>query len=61
MHLFRLRGNIDGLYSYLKVAVSDRETIEKSVGSQLTVLMSLDIRRNSYIRLLIQEIYCFEH
>jgi len=35
-------------------------TIEKSVWSQLAVQMSLDIRRNSYTQLLLQEIYCFK-
>jgi len=42
---------IFGSYGYLKVAVSDRVAIEKSVGSQLAVPISLDIRRNSYTRL----------
>jgi len=32
------------LCGYLKVAVSDRVAIEKLVGFQLAVLMSLDIR-----------------
>jgi len=40
--------------------VSDRVAIEKSVGSQLAVPMSLDFRRNSYTRLLFQENYCFK-
>jgi len=53
-------GIIFGSYGYLKVAVSDRVAIEKSVGSQLAMPMSLDIRRNSYARLLFQEIYCFK-
>jgi len=34
--------------------------IEKSVGSQLAVVMSLDIRRNNYTRLLFQKNYCFK-
>jgi len=48
-----------GSYGYLQVAVSDRVAIEKSVGSQLAVPMSLDFRRNNYTRLLFQE-YCFK-
>jgi len=39
---------IDGSYGYLKVAVSDRVAIERSVWSQLAVLMSLNIKRKSY-------------
>jgi len=34
----------------LKFAMSNRVAIKKSVGSQLTELMSLDIKRNNYIR-----------
>jgi len=41
--------------------VSDRVAIEKSVGSQLAEPMSLDIRRNSYTRLLFQQIYQFKN
>jgi len=37
MYLFMVPGIIFGSYSYLKVAVSDRVAIEKSVGSQLAV------------------------
>jgi len=51
---------IFGSCVYLKVTVSDRVTIEKSVGSQLAVPMSLNIRRNSHTRLLFQEIYYFK-
>jgi len=43
----------DAQDGYRKVAVSDRVVIEKSVGSQLAVPMSLDIRQNSYAWLLI--------
>jgi len=49
-----------GSYGYLKVAVSDRAAIEKWVGSQVAMTMSLDIRQNSYTRLLFQIIYCFK-
>jgi len=31
----------------VKIAVSDRLAVEKSVGSQLFILMSLDIRQNT--------------
>jgi len=43
--------------------VSDRVTIEKSVGIQLAVLMSLDIRRNmsSYTRYAIPRNLFFEN
>jgi len=51
---------IFGSYGYVKVAVSNRVAIDKSVGSQLAVPMSLDISRNSYTRLLFKEIYCFK-
>jgi len=40
--LFWLFGNIDGFYD-LKVSVGDRVTIEKSVGSWLAGLTSLNI------------------
>jgi len=54
-------GIIFGSYGYLQVTVSDRVAIEKSVGSLLAEPVSLDIRRNSYTRLvLFQEIYCFQ-
>jgi len=53
-------GIIFGSYGYLKVIVSDRVAIEMSVGSQLAVPMSLDIRRNSYTRLIFQEIHYFK-
>jgi len=36
--------------SYLKVAVNDREAIEKSVGSKIVVLMRFDTRRNIHGR-----------
>jgi len=49
-----------GFYGYLIVTVSDRVAIEKSVGSQLAVSMNLDIRRNSYTRLLFKKIYYFK-
>jgi len=43
MYLFSLPGTTFGSYGYLKVAVSDWVAIEKSVGFQLAVPMSLDI------------------
>jgi len=49
-----------GSYGYLKVTVSDRVAIEKSVGSQLAVSMSLNIRWNNYTRLIFQKIYYFK-
>jgi len=52
--------NIFGSYGYLKVVVSDRVAIGKSVGSQVAVPMSLDIRQNSHTQLLFQEVYCFK-
>jgi len=60
VYLFWLPEIIFSSYGYPKVAVSDRVAIEKSVGFQLAVPMSLDSIRNNYAQLLFQEVYCFK-
>jgi len=56
VHLPWLSGNIFGSYGYLKIAMSDRVAIEKSVGSQLAVPMNLDIRQNQYMAAILRNL-----